>query len=485
MSAPPLRRLLVYASVGVTSASVGLFTGALLLYFHHQIHVQTDALLLEMAHLEEQSLLREHDQPVHLHDTEVALHAVHGHVTAKYAMILEPRACTLLARTSNVSASTPLSALCELGPPGSWRHLNLEGAAAPLLRGVALSSRDVEGRALVFFVGIEHDQIDRSVWSTSWVALALGALLLLAVSVVARWLARRLTADLDALEAACRQLDVQALGAADSPQVDLTVGRGAPRELVVLSETLSALLRRAGAAAAAQRRFLAEAAHELRTPVTALRGELEVTLRRPRSPEEYREALEVALQQALRLGLLSEHLLDVMRAQSEPPRLEQVELGALAQEGLDRISGQARERGVALRLEASAPCHAWADPLATSRALDNLLRNALQHAQPSQITLRVLTQGDAAELQVEDDGPGLQGDALESLFEPFARQERRAGSFGLGLYLSRELMRRQGGDLRYLSEGGQGARWRLRLPLAGRQRSAAAPPAPAGPSGLA
>lgn len=470
MTRPTLRRSLAYTTIGVTSASLVAFTASLLVYFHNQVHAQTDALLLEMAHLEAHDLRREHDQPVHIHDAGMGVHGLHGHLAHKHGLILSAEDCKVLAHTSNLDPARVPRELCKGLAPGQWRHLNLEGPAPYLLRGAALSAPDARGKPMIFFVGVEHDQIDSATWETTAVATLLGLLVLLLVTAVSLWLSRRLTGELGRLEQACRQLDTRTLGAGEPlPSGHFSLSDQAPRELAVLSETLEALVRRLSALLRSQHNFLAEAAHELRTPVTSLRGELEVTLRRQRSAQEYREALELAHQDTMRLGHLSEHLLEAMRAQVEELPLEESPLEPLLTDSLARVLGQARDAGTELVLEPGAQkLSAWLHPLSTSRVLDNLLRNALEHAQATQVRLRAQIQGDWVEILLEDNGQGVSPKAQASLFEPFGRGSQRPGSHGMGLYISRELMRRQGGDLDYLPGPQGGARWRLRL--ARRQR---------------
>ncbi|MBT9560790.1 MAG: hypothetical protein IV100_32500 [Myxococcales bacterium] len=120
----------------------------------------------------------------------------------------------------------------------------------------------------------------------------------------------------------------------------------APEELGTLARTLSALLERVNGLLQSQARFVAEAAHELRTPVTALQGELEVTLRRPRSADEYREAIEEALADTRRLVGLTEQLLTAARAHTEPLVVAPIPLRAALDESLARFASPVRSHGL-------------------------------------------------------------------------------------------------------------------------------------------
>ncbi len=246
--------------------------------------------------------------------------------------------------------------------------------------------------------------------------------------------------------------------AADDASRITALGGGArlneegPREVRHMLAAINALLCRLEAAFAGQARFTAEAAHELRTPVAAMRGELEVTLRRPRQPEEYRGALAGALFAAERLGALVDGLLALARVdagQAEQGR-ETEHAAIFAQRAASQEKSGLDAAGCVLRLDVLADPELTAHGPLLTAAIANLLRNCARHAAGQPVTLTVEQRGELVAYVVDDEGGGLAEAEREEVFARFARGgaargEHRDG-LGLGLPLSREVARRHGGE---------------------------------------
>ena len=207
------------------------------------------------------------------------------------------------------------------------------------------------------------------------------------------------------------------------------------------------LLDRLDRAFDAQAGFTAQAAHELRTPVTVLKGELELALRRPRSVEDYQEALGRTLEQVGHLADLVESLMALTRVEAgHADRGRSVE-------HLSMVVTQACRQERA-RLEAVG-CRVYADLgsdpeveahhglLAT--ALGNLLRNVAVHAPGASVWVHVESADDQVRIVVDDDGPGVALEHREAVLERFGHRGEKG--LGLGLSLGREVARRHGGDL--------------------------------------
>jgi signal transduction histidine kinase len=239
-----------------------------------------------------------------------------------------------------------------------------------------------------------------------------------------------------------------------------------------LAETLNGMLARLEAAFTQTRRFAADAAHELRTPLAALRGGIEVALRAERPPEEYRRVLGSSLEEVERLIRLAEDLLllsrssagpDVTRApvDLEPQLLEVFDVGA-------RL-GQAA--GVSVRTDTMAPATVRGDPTALRRALLNLVENTIKYTPPGgKVELGLATGNGMAVVTVSDTGIGLDPADADRIFEPFVRLDaaraRDTGGAGLGLAIARSIAVAHGGTLWVESRPGAGSRFVLRLPLA-------------------
>jgi heavy metal sensor kinase len=243
-------------------------------------------------------------------------------------------------------------------------------------------------------------------------------------------------------------------------------------ELDRLAETMNDMLARLEQAFAQSRRFAADAAHELRTPLAALRGTTEVALRGDRSPEEYRKVLTSSLEEVERLIRLSEDLLLFSRAQAgaEPPG-EPVDLEPILLEGLDVGARLGQAAGVSVRIESAAPAMVRGDATALRRVLLNLVENAVKYTPPGgKVELSLATGDGMASLSVSDTGIGVDPADAERIFEPFVRldaaRSRDTGGAGLGLAIARSIVAAHRGTLTLDSRPGSGSRFTIRLPLA-------------------
>lgn len=237
---------------------------------------------------------------------------------------------------------------------------------------------------------------------------------------------------------------------------------------------LNGMLDRLDRAFRAQRRLTSDVSHELRTPLTALRGEIEVALRAERSPRDYQQVLNSALEEIERLTIMSEELLLITRAESRlvQPDRRPTDLDALVTEGLGHVRRRCEEKGLAVETTLGAGGRPVPlDPRLTRRALAHLLDNAVRFSPPAGI-LRVATSvhDGRAHVTVEDSGPGLSGADLPHLFEPFYRADAartRGTGTGLGLAVARAVIELHGGRIRAANAPGGGARFDIELPLDG------------------
>lgn len=241
-----------------------------------------------------------------------------------------------------------------------------------------------------------------------------------------------------------------------------------PVEIQGLLLDLNALLDRLDEAFQAQARFTAEAAHELRTPVTALLGEIEVALRRPRSPEGYVQTLGALHGDVERLRALVEALLLLARldtgqldAAREPVRAGEVLQAALRAEG-----AALQAAGCTVEVKLSEDPELLAHPALLIAAVGNLLRNAAAYAPGTPVRVAVEVRPLAVAFVVEDGGPGIPPAERQAVFDRFARlgpgRRDHPEGLGLGLPLAREVARRHGGDCQ-IEDSPRGCRVRLTI----------------------
>lgn len=237
------------------------------------------------------------------------------------------------------------------------------------------------------------------------------------------------------------------------------------RETAILADILADSFKKLRDVGARRSRFIAEASHELRTPLTALRGEIEIALRRERPAEIYRESLQVALESTEKLQALTNHLLEVSKAEHIDKQLVPTDLRDAIREAIRIRKPLFETRGIEIIWNEPAQHRtAWADHLLAVRAIANLLDNVDAHARATKVAVHTRIEGDHVFVSVNDDGIGVDGEAIDDLFEPFGRSIDSPGH-GLGLTLVRSLMRTQGGDVQWTGAGldGKGARFELRF----------------------
>jgi signal transduction histidine kinase len=237
-------------------------------------------------------------------------------------------------------------------------------------------------------------------------------------------------------------------------------------EIRDLAETLNEMLARLEAALEHERRFVADASHELRTPLALLKAELELALRRPRTAEQLRAAVESAAEETDRLVLLAEDLLLIARSDQEVLglRIEPVDLGALARSTADRFVERASSVQRRVDVEIPSRTEVSADRLRLEQALRNLVDNALGYGEGT-ITITARPVGDAIEIHVLDEGQGFSQEVAARAFERFARGDdaRTRGGSGLGLAIVEAVAQAHGGAAG-IAPSGKGADVWISLP---------------------
>lgn len=450
------RRLLA----GVALMFVAL-NALLALVAHHQIHQQTDALLLELASLEGRLNRAEPAHP-HVHGGLIGVPTWGQQFTHKYALIYNSD-CQVLSATPQLQAmKTVPAAWCERS---SGQTFFTDADSGYELRvGTYKTTLPVYGE-LTFMVGVAHESLDRSMWLVVGTGALGSTLALLVLWGLIALAAREVTSELERLRRSCEGLEVGDGGELERlRRADFSLSSKATIELDTLSTTLGRLVSRLYGVLQAQGRFVAVAAHELRTPLTALRGEIEVTLRREREVPEYVEALHYLLSDVDRLQSLAESLLHAARAdvplQLGPIILE--DAVALAVE----VNAHALEQAK-IKLEVIGDWEgvaALGDERSLVQLLSNLLANAAAHSGASTLKIELKPSASHWNLWIEDDGLGIDPDAAAQLYSPFQRGDQSAGH-GLGLYIAQRLAIAQHGSLSLepSSESARGARWRVAL----------------------
>ena len=254
----------------------------------------------------------------------------------------------------------------------------------------------------------------------------------------------------------------------------------APREVWALATAINTLLAAVQNTVATQKRFIGDAAHQLRTPLAGLKSQTEIALQSTTDPE-LRARLQRVHDSATRSAHLVNQLLTLARAEPESAMVQdrqRFDLRRLAQTRTAEWVPRALRMGVDLGLADSetAPEDAvwvWANPLLISEALGNVIDNALHYAGPAtpprtqapQVTVRISHDGARALLEVLDNGPGIAAADQLRVFERFVRATDRGHGCGLGLAIVKEIIERHGGEVQLSDAVPHGLLVRMWLPL--------------------
>lgn len=325
--------------------------------------------------------------------------------------------------------------------------------------------RDRRGRAYLLQVGTSLRQMDEAL-DRYRALLAWGALPgLLGAAAVSWWLSRLALAPLRAMAAAARAIDVNALH-------ERLPARGAGDELDTLAASFNAALDRLETAVADMRQFSASLAHELKTPLTAMRGEAELALRGPAPEGGCQAAFASQIEEIDRLTRLIDQILTLARAESGQIPLvpARVDAAALASSVVEQIDPVAQARGIDLRVEDSGAALVSGDPEWLRRLLINLLDNALKFTSAGgRVRVRTRRAAGNVAIEVSDTGVGMTAEVASRAFDRFYRGESRlpgAGGAGLGLSLARWIADRHGGTIAVASRPGEGSTFTVTLPAA-------------------
>jgi heavy metal sensor kinase len=291
--------------------------------------------------------------------------------------------------------------------------------------------------------------------------VGLSATVLLTAALAGRWLCRRALAPVTAMAGAARDMTAADLSAR-------LPSSGTQDELADLEHTFNDLLARLQEAFECQRRFTGDASHQLRTPLAAMLGQVEVALRRDRSGVEYREVLTRVFGQGQHLQQIIEALLFLARADADTqiPEKQVIDIAAWLPTHLQNWHDNPRWPDMSLELES---CPVLVHPALLGQLIDNLLSNACKYSEAgTPIVLRVRHDDDQITLSVTDAGTGIASEDRPHLFEPFfrsqqARRDGKAGS-GLGLAIAKRIAVAIGACLEVDDSTQFGSRFVVRFP---------------------
>jgi two-component system, OmpR family, sensor kinase len=305
------------------------------------------------------------------------------------------------------------------------------------------------------------EPVETTLWRSAAIAALLGVLGMMLAMGGAWWFARVATRPAQEIAAQAEAIEAGTLSARITAHAEMA-------EYHRLVAVLNAMLDRLDRAFQAQRRFVADASHELRSPLTVLKGDIDVALRRERSQSEYRAVLESGREEVDRMAKLADNLLTLARTDSGLPsdHLRSVDLEAVVRRAAERSRDAAAAAGLALTVE-GAPAVTRGDAGLLERAVGNLVENAVKYTPPgTRISVRCTADAGVALVEVEDTGPGIPPEHAPHVFERFYRGDparSRGSGAGLGLPIAAAIAEAHGGSLR-LVRAAPGALFRLTVP---------------------
>lgn len=317
-------------------------------------------------------------------------------------------------------------------------------------------------------VGATLDRIDEDLARIDWwVLLAAGAVLLTA-PLCGYWLASRAAETIGEIITTASRLRPSHL------EERLSI-RGTGDELDLLAETINSLLDRIAAYLNVKRDFLANAAHELRTPLAAIRSSVEVALNGERSSEEYEELMVDVIEECGALEALVNQLLLLSETEAELPaaKFERVDFNELVLKAVDMFTGVAEARGVKIRAGRVDYAAVNGNRGHLRQVLNNLLDNAVKYTPAGgEVEVEVKVDEPNVRLRVADTGTGISAEEQQHIFRRFFRAESArtrspgVGGTGLGLSICQSVVHNHGGEIQCESDVDRGTTFIVTLPLA-------------------
>lgn len=327
-----------------------------------------------------------------------------------------------------------------------------------------LQTLQANGHTYTVQMGVPTDDVVKTLSTFRDYLLLFAPLVLLAAATGGYWLSRRALSPMDALVRTAREISGANLG---SRLQKIDTGD----ELQRLSDTLNEMLERIEKAFLRITQFTADASHELRTPISLIRTEAELALRRSRGVAEYEEALRHILLEAERTTTLIEQMLSLARADSgrETLHMQPVNLSDTLRGGVEAWRQVAAIRNLEFATDIeNSDLFVMGDQAALRRVTDIFLDNAFKYTpSPGSVHLSLEQNAESAVIVVRDSGVGIAEDDHRKIFERFYRTDkarsREQGGAGLGLTIANWIVIQHGGSIEVNSRSGEGATFRITL----------------------
>jgi signal transduction histidine kinase len=406
---------------------------------------------------------------VHLHELPTDALA-RGAYTEKFVQIFDAHGRLHLSSRSLAGAPALIPAsVIEAALAGEAPVVSVTIGGRPARAAVLRTRMGAEGFAVL--VGVSRDQIDAHLARLAWVLLTVWGAGVAATSALGYWLASRALAPVVDITSRAARIAQGEFAVRLAPSRQDEVGQ--------MTESLNHVLDRLHGAIEAHRRFAADASHELRAPLTAMAGEVDVMLKYRRTADEYRETLVIVSERLAALTSLCEDLMLLVHAQEGAHGIElrEVPVWRHLKDAASRLAGDPSRRAITIAARELPDLVAYADPRLLARVFDNVLSNAMHYNRDGGT---IVISGSAEEsppdewktgaivITVTDSGHGIPAAEWERVFDRFYRLDqsrtRRTGGSGLGLAICREVMTVLGGSIRIISSSNAGTTFEIKMP---------------------
>jgi two-component system, OmpR family, heavy metal sensor histidine kinase CusS len=453
-----------YALAGLVL--VILATASLYLVLLSELEKSTELFLGDKLHVL-RTMLRERPDDTDALREEVELESAARRYEHFYIRLLDERNTPLMT-TPGMAEEIDLSQLAQRTrghPDVAIAMRGSQGRAFRVTTAVAPVGSHA-GHIITIQIAIDVSQKEAFLARFRWVfwVIILGALAIFPL--VGYQIARQGIRPVEEMAATARRISSTHLG-------ERILTEGYPFELASLAGTFNEMLDRLEDSFDRISRFSADIAHDLRTPVNNIRGEAEVALARARNIDEYRDALESSLEEAVRLSDLIGNLLFLARAESPLAHLrrERVDVAELLDGVQEYYEATAADGGISLSTRfGDEPVIAELDRTLMQRAVGNLVSNAVAHTQSGgSVVLAASSESAVVRIEVTDTGIGIPPEALPRVFDRFFRvdpsRSQVSGGTGLGLAIVQGIMLLHGGKVEIASQPGKGTRVILSMPV--------------------
>ncbi len=325
-----------------------------------------------------------------------------------------------------------------------------------------------ESKTITVLYAASTSEIREQVWAVA-ILTSVGSLVLLGLATgTTVWVVRKGLSPLAALASSAAGVTAQDWSLHAPDEAYATV------ELAPLTGAMDRMLATLERAFTSQREFIANAAHELKTPIAVLKSTLQLALQRPRTAGEYERELQNAVEDVARLEALTHSMLRLARAEQlqsrQRPDLPVVDLAASCEGSAERWRPLAETKSVHIDVQSSGAPQVKGDPDDLEAIWNNLLDNAIRYSPTGGlIRLSISRDNGHALIEVQDQGPGIREQDLQDIFGRFQRSDssrsRETGGYGLGLAIAKAMVEAYGGCIAAETRNGGGTTFSVKIPI--------------------